>query len=118
MEEIENAKPVCRRIHSTAWYIMEGIVGGFFEMTLTDIFDQAKALSPQERKELAKLLIDTLDAEQAVSQAKTGAEIVALLETMEPVEFVDSDILDPVEWVKAQRRKRAEQLKPNQDGDQ
>jgi hypothetical protein len=76
-------------------------------MTLTDIFDQAKALSPQERKELAKLLIDTIDTEQTVTQAKTGAEIVAMLETMEPIKFVDPEITDPVEWVKTQRRKRA-----------
>jgi hypothetical protein len=77
-------------------------------MTLTDIFDQAKGLSPQERNELAKLLIDTLDTDQAVTQAKTGAEIVAMLETMEPIEFVDPDISNPVEWVKLQRSKRTQ----------
>jgi hypothetical protein len=32
-----------------------------------------------------------------------------------PVEFVDPHIEDPVEWVKAQRRKRQEQLKPYWD---
>ena len=87
-------------------------------MTITDILDQAKALSPQERKELAKLLIDTLDAGETAHQPKTGAEIVALLQTMQPIEFVDPDIEDPVEWVKAQRRKRANQLKPYRDGDE
>ena len=87
-------------------------------MTITDILDQAKALSPQERKELAKLLIDTLDTGQSVTQAKTGAEIVAMLETMEPIEFVDPHIEDPVEWVKTQRLKRADKLKPYRDGDQ
>lgn len=87
-------------------------------MTITDILDQAKALSPQERKELAKLLIDMLDTGQSVTQAKTGAEIVAMLETMEPIEFVDPHIEDPVEWVKTQRRKRADKLKPYRDGDQ
>lgn len=84
-------------------------------MKITDIFDQAKALSPQERKELAKLLIDTLDTGQPVTQAKTGAEIVAMLEAMEPIEFVDPHIDDPVEWVKTQRHKRANQLKPYRD---
>jgi hypothetical protein len=87
-------------------------------MTIIDILDQAKALSPQERKELAKLLIDTLDTGQQVTQAKTGAEIVAMLEAMEPIEFVDPHIEDPVEWVKTQRRKRADKLKPYRDGDQ
>jgi hypothetical protein len=87
-------------------------------MTIMDIFDQAKALSPQERKELAKMLIDTLDTDQTASQAKTGAEIVAILETMEPIEFVDPDIQNPVEWVRRQREKRANQLKPYRDDDQ
>ncbi len=87
-------------------------------MTITELLEQAKALSPQERKELAKLLIDTLDTGQATTQPKTGAEIAAMLEAMDPIEFVDSHIEDPVEWVKAQRRKRANKLKPYRDSDQ
>ena len=85
-------------------------------MTITQILDQAKALSVQERKELAKLLIDTLDMGDTPRTARTGAEIVAMLKTMEPIEFVDSHIEDPVEWTKAQRRKRADQLNSYQDG--
>ena len=87
-------------------------------MTITEIFEQAKALSSQERKELAKLLIDTLDSSESSAHAKTGAEIVVMLQAMEPIEFVDSHIDDPVEWVKTQRRKRADQLKPYRDEDQ
>ena len=87
-------------------------------MTITEILEQAKALSPQERKELAKSLIDMMDAGEPTTQPKTGAEIVALLEAMDPIEFVDPHIEDPVEWVKAQRRKREDQLKPYRDGDQ
>lgn len=34
-------------------------------MTVADIMQQAQALSPQERKELVKLLIDSLDVRQA-----------------------------------------------------
>ncbi|MEP6989055.1 MAG: hypothetical protein ABI970_25860 [Chloroflexota bacterium] len=86
--------------------------------TLEEALALALKLAPKERKELTKLLIDTLDTDQPVTQAKTGAEIVTILETMEAIEFVDSDIEDPVEWVKAQRRKRTEQLKPYWDGDQ
>jgi hypothetical protein len=86
-------------------------------MTLTEILEQAKGLTPQERKELAKLLIDTLDVDEAHSHAKTGAEIVAMLEAMNPIDFVDPEIEDPVEWVKAQRRKREEQLKRYWDGE-
>ena len=82
-------------------------------MTAAEILQQARALSVQERKDLAKLPIDTLDMGESTAQRKTGAEIVA----MEPTEFVDPDIEDPVEWVNAQRRKRADKLKPYQDGD-
>jgi hypothetical protein len=87
-------------------------------MKVAELLEQARALSPEERKALAKLLIDTLGVIQPINQAKTGAEIVAMLEEMEPVEFVDPDIEDPVEWVKTQRRKRHDQLKPYRDADE
>jgi len=85
-------------------------------MTVQDILEQAKALSAEERKELTKLLIDTLDMEiphvpPASTPRKTGAEIVAMIEEMEPIELVDSHIEDAVEWVKAQRQKRQDYLK-------
>jgi hypothetical protein len=76
-------------------------------MTVTEIFQQAKALSMQERKELVVKLVETLGdtPAQTSSRPKTGAEIAAMLEKMAPIEFVDEDITDPVEWVKAQREK-------------
>ena len=39
-------------------------------MTITEILEQAKALSPQERKELAKLLIDMMDAGTVPTQRR------------------------------------------------
>jgi hypothetical protein len=85
-------------------------------MTVTEVFEQAKALTPQERKELMKLLVDILDVETPVAP-KTGAEIVAMLEALpEPIGLVDDHIEDPVEWVKAQRQKRQDTLKPYWDG--
>ena len=87
-------------------------------MTIAEILQQAKTLNLRERKELVKLLIDTFDTDEPIDQPKTGAEIVAMLQAMEPIEFVDPQIEDSVEWVKAQRRKRVDQLKPYQDGDQ
>ena len=74
-------------------------------MTVTEIFQQAKALSTQERKELVVKLVETLGDPpvQTASRPKTGAEIAAMLEKMAPIEFVDEDITDPVEWVKGQR---------------
>lgn len=84
-------------------------------MTIAEILDQAKALSPQERRVLAELLLDTLNTNETAASPKTGAEIVVMLENMEPIEFVDASIEDPVEWVKTQRRKRADQLAPYRD---
>jgi hypothetical protein len=87
-------------------------------MTVAEILEQAKALSPKERKELAKSLIDMMDADESATQTKTGAEIVAMLQEMAPIEFVDPHIDDPVAWVSAQRRKRQDKLKPYRDGDE
>jgi len=72
--------------------------------TVTEILEQAKKLTREEREELARQLLTTPDEPEPSRRAKTGAEIVALLEAMDgPVEFVDPHIEDPVEWVKAQR---------------
>jgi hypothetical protein len=86
-------------------------------MTIPEILDQAKALSPHEQEELAWRLFEMLDQEQTRTEAKTGAEIVQMLATIPPIEFVDADIEDPVAWVKAQRRKRAKQLEQFRDDD-
>jgi hypothetical protein len=87
-------------------------------MTVAEILKQAQSLSPQDRKELVKLLVDSLETIPSTSmeeiprvQLKTGVEIAAMLDEMEPIEFVDPEILDPVEWVKAQRRKEVDRLK-------
>jgi hypothetical protein len=50
--------------------------------------------------------------EMLTPKPKTGQEIAAMLEQMEPIELVDPEITDPVEWVKAQRRKDSDRLKP------
>lgn len=86
-------------------------------MTIAEILEQAKALSREERDELVARL-QAMQAALHSEQSKTGAEIVAMLEAMEePIELVDSEIEDPVEWVKAQRRKRQDKLKPYRDGE-
>jgi len=89
-------------------------------MTIAELLNQAMTLSPQERKELAKLLIDTLDVpedQHLMEQPKTGAEIAAMLRSMEPIAFIDPQIEDPVEWVKAQRSKRSDKLNADRYGD-
>jgi hypothetical protein len=79
-------------------------------MTITEILDQAKALSPQERKELAKLLIDTLDTSEPTAQPSDqpethwGKNLLRLLDEIGPIELIHPEIEDPVEWVKQIRR--------------
>jgi len=58
--------------------------------TVTEILEQAKKLTREEREELARQLLTMPDEPEPSRRAKTGAEIVALLEAMDgPVEFVD-----------------------------
>ncbi len=89
-------------------------------MTLAEVLHQAQTLSLYERKELVKLLVDSLEFPElpASSRPKTGVQIAALLSQMSPIEFVDPEIDDPVEWVNAQRRKDANRLAPYWKGDQ
>lgn len=84
-------------------------------MSVTEILEQVKSLSPAERDELLASLQSMQSVPARKHQPKTGAEIVAMLEAMPPIELVDSHIEDPIEWVKAQRQKRQEQLKPYWD---
>lgn len=71
-------------------------------MTVSEILEQAQALSPEERKELAKRLID-MDTPTTASKYPTGAEIAEYIRTMPDIEFVDDHIEDPIEWVEAHR---------------
>lgn len=83
-------------------------------MTISMILEQVKALSPQERKELAKLLIDMLDAPQAIEAAESeehwGKTLNRMMDEIGPIEMKYPEIEDPVEWVKhlraEQRRRR------------
>lgn len=79
-------------------------------MTIAELFDQAKALSPQERKTLAIMLIDTLDTpseQKSVEvQEHWGENLVSLIEELGPVELIHPEIEDPVEWVKQIRREQ------------
>lgn len=81
-------------------------------MTVTEVFEQAKALSPEERKELTKLLIDTLGVIPEVDDEPDthwGKSITQMLDKMEPIEMKYPEIEDPVEWVKhlrAEERRR------------
>jgi hypothetical protein len=94
-------------------------------MTIVEILEQVRALSPAERKELLKRLIDMFDVPVEKQPPKAGAEIVAMLEAnteahwgkslnqlldeIGPIEMKYPEIEDPVEWVKhlrAEERRR------------
>jgi hypothetical protein len=83
-------------------------------MSVAAILEQVKQLDRAEKKALAKEIIDLLDESPNGTHTptiKTGAEIVAMLEALDaPIGLVDPHIEDPVEWVKAQRKKRAAKL--------
>lgn len=82
-------------------------------MTITEILDQAQALSPQDRKELAKLLIDSLDVTtrqtKSASEGHWGKNLLRLLDELGPIELAHSEIEDPVEWVQQIRREQDQQ---------
>jgi hypothetical protein len=76
--------------------------------TIDELYAQITALPPDQRATLiARLLHDTTpDHASDQPQWKTGAEIVALIESMPPIQLIDDHIDDPVAWVNAQRAKR------------
>jgi hypothetical protein len=82
-------------------------------MTITEILEQAKALSPQERKELAKRLIDMMDAPQQIDAAESGEHwgkaLLRLLDEVGPIDLIYPEIEDPTEWVKQIRRDQQKQ---------
>lgn len=89
-------------------------------MTVAEILKQAQSLSPQERQELVKLLVASLDvANPKLDEPEEhwGQSLVRLLHELGPIEMANPEIDDPVEWVQEQRRKEAERLKPYWDGE-
>lgn len=76
-------------------------------MTLAEVLEQVRTWNNALKKELLKEVIDMMGEDSPTRAPKTGAEIVAMMEALDaPIELVDPEIEDPVEWVKAQRRKR------------
>ena len=87
-------------------------------MTVMDILEQVKQLELAELDELTEHILDLrIHRKQQTHKAKTGAELVAMLRKMGPIDLVDPEIEDPVEWLEAQRQKEADRLKPYWDED-
>ena len=64
---------------------------------------QAQALTPQERKELVKLLVDLLDVANTLSDELPehwGRALNHLIDQLGPIDMLYPEIEDPVEWVK------------------
>ena len=83
------------------------------EMTITEILEQAKKLTPQQRDELLEALRamqDRLPSEKPVDPTEHwGKSLNQLLDEIGPIEMKYPEIEDPVEWVKQIRRDEREQ---------
>jgi|GEM_PF-1990354 len=84
----------------------------------------ALELTPGERilliERIAASVEGDMPAPTAVkeqSEEHWGQSILRLLDEIGPIELVDPEIEDPVEWVKAQRKKEADRLKPYWNGE-
>jgi hypothetical protein len=70
-------------------------------MTVTEIMKQAQGLSPQERNELVKLLVDSLDVARPEPNEQTehwGQALNRLLDSLDMSDWESLDIDDPVGW--------------------
>ena len=84
-------------------------------MGVTGPFEQAKYLTPAERCDEAKLLIDSLAEPGKVasglsSDAHWGRNLNQCLTETGRIEFVDPQLVNPVGWVATQRQKRQPHL--------
>jgi hypothetical protein len=82
-------------------------------MSVAEILEQAKALSLEERRELAQLLLDMLDVPQPSSVDTPGEHwgktLNRMMDEIGPIEMLYPEIEDPVEWVqhlRAEQRRR------------
>lgn len=87
-------------------------------MTVIELLHEANTtLTPQERKELAKLLIDSLDVPNAIStdameREHWGKSLNRMMEEIGEIELLYPEIEDSVEWVKHLRaQQRQHRLK-------
>jgi len=84
----------------------------------------ALKLAPKERLQLIERVASSVEREIEVPPSGEeqpdehwGQSLNRLLDELSPIDLVDPEIEDPVEWVKAQRQKDADRLKPYWDGE-
>ena len=83
----------------------------------------ALKLAPKERLQLVERVVSSVEREfdkPSVEQPTEhwGKALNQLLDELGPIDLVDPEIEDPVEWVKAQRQKEADRLKSYWEGEQ
>jgi hypothetical protein len=83
---------------------------------LEEALSLALSLSPVDRLKLVERVISSVEHELEVppfseeqSEEHWGQALNRLLDEVGPVDFVDPEVEDPVEWVKAQREKQRKQ---------
>ncbi len=79
-------------------------------MTVAEVLEQVKKLSVEERKELAKRLIDIIDEPPTPPDSEPtehwGKALNQLLDEIGPIEMLYPEIEDPVEWVEHLRKEK------------
>ena len=75
--------------------------------TVTELLEQAKTLDHEDRKELIKQLVDTIDVVRPNGSSNPQAEdthwgknLLRLLDDVGPIDLVYPEIEDSVDWVK------------------
>lgn len=84
---------------------------------LQDVINLALQLSPRERMQLIEQVASSVGEvlPEPIVSDHWGQSLNRLLEELGPVEMKNSEIQDPVEWVKEQRRQDSERLNPSWD---
>ncbi len=82
---------------------------------LEELLSMALRLSAADRLKLVERVVTSVEQElqvppsNALPETHWGQALNQLLDEVGPIELADSEIEDPVEWVKAQREKQRQQ---------
>lgn len=83
---------------------------------LEELLSLALRLSPLDRLKLVERVVSSVESDLEVPpsdagqpEAHWGQALNRLLDEQGPIDLVDPEIEDPVEWVKAQREKQRKQ---------